>query len=165
MHPHFLRAFHRIGEVNPYDLAVITVPPRPGRTFRKVAPRGIRPGDPITLVGYGANQFSMDASGRVEPFGGGVLRIGYNRATRVLHGMIEFIGVARNEGRRGRQSSNGHGDSGGPMFNRRGDIVGVTSGGEVRRVRNRLRTVARHVDLNSESSRGFLQRFLGDSDN
>jgi len=89
-----------------WDLAALVIW-RPPIEPVHIASRAPRPGDPLTIHGYGKGQYRI-ASGRCTTY--------YAPKVNYPHEMVELDVQAR------------HGDSGGPIFNDRGELAGVLFG-------------------------------------
>ena len=90
--------------------------------------------------------------------------IGWQRYDEVVDD-VELYG--REDGlEAGEESVSGSGDSGGPMFNDDGELVGVTSGGFYVQEdiegsdRSRIRKYSQYVDLASDGAKEFLRAWL-----
>lgn len=148
------------GQVSPYDLALITFPAGVSKAVSELATSRVKPGDPLTIVGFGLNQTTnmSDASSV------GVKRIGLNTISSVSGGFIQFKGANKTTKTDGsaKDSSASVGDSGGPLFVN-GKLAGVTSGGG-----GGLgsiftgKTTNLYVDLQSAESKAFLAKNLKD---
>jgi hypothetical protein len=93
--------------------------------------------------------------------GGGLKRDGTNVVDDVADGFITFIGTPQAaEGiEPGTKVLAGSGDSGGPLFID-GKLAGVTSGGGLYWAGSGYDGLSYYVDINSESSRSFLETVL-----
>ena len=89
-----------------WDLAALVIW-RPPIEPVHIADRAPRPGDPLTIHGYGKGQYRI-ATGRCTTY--------YSPKPDYPHEMVELDVQAR------------HGDSGGPIFNDRGELAGVLFG-------------------------------------
>ena len=154
--------------VNDLDLAVIIFRRNISFDYVPLALTSARPGDDMTIVGYGNNLSrsleemqarcshlnSKDAVLRCESRaageGSGTKRYGTNTVDYV-DSMIYFSGVSRSSRgtSRGQMVSSGLGDSGGPLLID-GRLAGNTSGG--------LPTRSQYVNLLSPSSQVTLRR-------
>ena len=95
-----------LGVDRDWDLAAIAIW-KPRATPVPFASQPPQPGDPLTIAGYGSGNY-RSASGRCTQY----LAPGKNFPNQI----VEVNVAAR------------HGDSGGPMFNQRGEIAGVLFG-------------------------------------
>jgi len=105
--PDGFRSKARPVKVDPdWDLAALVVwrPPAPPVTMTEAAPQ---PGDQLTICGYGSGQYRA-ATGRCTRY--------YSPAIDLPQHMVELDVEAR------------QGDSGGPIFNERGELAGVLFG-------------------------------------
>lgn len=155
---------------NALDLGIINFPRGTSAQALKLSSRRAEIGDHFLTIGFGND--TIDSS---MPFGqmyqSGVThkRIGSNRIERVEAGTLQFrghISPGRAEGEgdeRGERVGFAGGDSGSPMLDRNGDIIGITSGGKpkvddydtIREFTN----IA--VDLSSNEAVTFMRQHLG----
>lgn len=89
-----------------WDLAALLIQ-RPNVSPVKLATTSPSPGDPLTIAGYGSGTYRA-ATGKCMQY--------VAPGTRFPHHMLEVSAVAR------------QGDSGGPIFNQRGELAGVLFG-------------------------------------
>ncbi len=130
----------------------------------KVSKKPIRRGEEVTMVGYGDNrgEHIMDKENDkivLTTSGAGPKREGFNKVQEIdHHGLISIRGKSDTETFLGFEWPDGenasilHGDSGGPLLNSKGEIVGVASAGS--NIRN-------HLDTELESS--FVQLALAEN--
>lgn len=148
------------------DLALITVPASSSSVWSNIAQNSAKLGDTVRMVGFGHNYINQytDAYQMVEK-GVGEKRSGTNTIAIVADGSLRFKGFIspREAGDKGESVGNkvgiGGGDSGGPLFNERGELVGVASAqnpewGEWESIRS-MESV--FVDLANPSARDFLK--------
>jgi len=147
--------------VNGSDLAVVNFANNTAPATASLALRSPQVGAPLTIVGYGNNRNFLTDDGKMAGSGSGEKRYGTNFVRSKANGFISFEGLAEAaEGvELGQLVASGSGDSGGPMFVA-GELVGVTSGGGLRRSQNGTISLSHYVDLNSRESRAFLDAFL-----
>ncbi len=86
-------------------------------------------GDKVTLIGYGNTRYT---EGSKSTGSDGAKRIGTNTISNIDSGYIEIIGVpggdvADSNAPIGQMSSLASGDSGGPLLNESGEIIGVNA--------------------------------------
>jgi hypothetical protein len=128
--------------VGPTDIAAVVWNQPICRSFARVGRVPPRPGDRLTIVGYGVND-------TIRGTGAGTKRFGHNIVQEVDEGMIYFAAI---QGDFTTGAASGGGDSGGPLFIN-GQLVGVTSGGFARgSFKGSL-----YVDATSPGSRRFLE--------
>ena len=138
----------------PLDLALIDFKDAPFSlpSFPKIGSQRPSKEDSVTLVGYGVTEF--DAQDRLT----GELHYGENNIqdSDAAQGTLLIKGT-KNPGAQGFEGAlAGPGDSGGPLFDGRGDIVGIGSaltieGDDVTNY---------YVDLTSKESRILIERYL-----
>ncbi len=108
---HFPDGFYSVGNVQnvdrDWDLAAIVIRKPPGVTPVAMADRAPQPGETLTIAGYGSGQYRA-ASGPCTQYVAPGLDFPYE--------MVEVATSAR------------QGDSGGPIFNSRGQLAGVLFG-------------------------------------
>lgn len=108
---HFPDGFYSIGKVASYDrdwdLAAIAIRRPPGVQPVSLANEAPRPGDLLTIAGYGSGNYRA-ASGRCTQY--------VAPGTSFPYEMVEVAVSAR------------QGDSGGPIFNQQGELAGVLFG-------------------------------------
>jgi hypothetical protein len=105
--PDGFRSAARLLQVDPdWDLAALMIW-RPPTAPVPLATRAPRPGDPLTIAGYGPGRYRA-AAGRCTQY--------VAPSTRHPYEMVEVSAVAR------------QGDSGGPIFNEQGELAGVLFG-------------------------------------
>lgn len=107
---HFPDGFYSLGTIQnvdrDWDLAVIAVR-RPNAQPVRIADRPPKPGEMLTIAGYGSGQY-REATGPCTQYVAPGLQFPYE--------MVELAASAR------------QGDSGGPIFNSRGELAGVLFG-------------------------------------
>lgn len=151
-----------------YDLAVVEFPK--GTASSVVQLKNVRPrlGETITIVGFGNNNITPKiVDGDLKQTGSGYKRKGQNRINEITDGQLIFIGslseqhALRQGYQPGQRVGLGSGDSGGPMFNEKGELIGIASGVDVNTNAQGdvLTYFSRFCDLNSESSRQFLVEY------
>lgn len=149
------------------DLGLIKMPAASSKHWSNIAQRGAAVGDAVRMVGFGHNYINQytDAYQMVEK-GAGEKRSGTNTIATTVDGSLRFKGFIspREAGDKGESVGNkvgiGGGDSGGPLFNQSGELVGVASAqnpewGEWESIRS-MESV--FVDLTNPSARDFLQK-------
>ncbi|MBQ49245.1 MAG: hypothetical protein CMP10_17845 [Zetaproteobacteria bacterium] len=148
-HPKWDEAF-KTKQVNEYDIGTIKFPTGTAKAVAEIGDTPSR-GDEITIVGYGLNYVPRNQND-IDPSSVGVKRKGTNDVSMLNGGFIYFFGNTKTTDGDGTNVNAAPGDSGGPMFNEAGQLVGVTSGG------GRLlgRGVSLYIDLKSEMSKNFL---------
>jgi V8-like Glu-specific endopeptidase len=99
----------------------------PSNTFAKISLDKVSKDDDITIAGFGVNDATDTAH-----ISSGIKRYGYNTVHDIRAGEIVVKGVVSGTNADGKDSATGLGDSGGPIFNKDGDIIGVTSGGRIK---------------------------------
>lgn len=137
------------GGVNAKDLGVVIFPANTAKSWATIGSRKPMAGDDLVIVGYGLNEL-LDVGAKA-----GIKRMGKNKIKTVGEGFIEFEGTPRDLDSDGVNSASASGDSGGPLFVN-GELVGSTSGGGIR---GNVKS-SKYVDLTSESSREFIERFV-----
>lgn len=148
-----------------YDLAVVEFPKATAPAI--MALKDVRPklGETVTIVGFGNNDIaSKIVNGDLEQSGSTHKRKGQNRIGALEEGQVIFTGsLSERHAQRqgygpGQKVGLGSGDSGGPMFNEQGELVGIASGVDVNtnEAGDILTYFSRFCDLSSESSRQFL---------
>ena len=136
----------------PLDLAVLDFGQNAFHlpTYPKLAKKTPQAGESVTLVGFGATSFRSDGGSPGEQ------RFGKNRLETydATKGVIYVTGDT--DGTQGALAAPG--DSGGPLFNRDGELLGIGSALliEGEQVTNFF------VDLTSRTSRILLERYLSD---
>ena len=138
-------------QVNKYDLAILKFPKGTAKATRGLSPNGAVRGDNITIIGYGLN-FVPERNKKPETESIGTKRLGMNTVALIRDGFINFSGQVKTTTGDGTNANAAPGDSGGPMFNEEGELVGITSGG------GRLfgRGISLYIDLRSDVSQDFL---------
>ena len=124
----------------------------PSNIFAKVHLGKVKKDDQVTLAGFGVND-ATDTSYASA----GIKRYGYNVVSEVKTGEIVVRGVVSGQNADGKDSATGIGDSGGPLYNDAGEIIGVTSSG---RITNNEK-LSYFAALNSDYSRKVLCVALG----
>jgi V8-like Glu-specific endopeptidase len=109
-------------------------------------------GDQVTLVGFGATTFDEDNDQTI-----GELNTGTNsvRKYNSQDGYIQLTGTLRDDGSPTGALA-GPGDSGGPLFDSKGNIIGIGSGFNVEG--NTVNNY--YVDLTSEEAISLISRYL-----
>ena len=146
--------------IRPSDLAVVDFEEGVSLAQAELRSKPAKKGEKLTIVGYGHNLTYMDYFG-LNGEGGGLKRDGTNVVDDVADGFITFIGTPQAaEGiEPGTKALAGSGDSGGPLFID-GKLAGVTSGGGLYWAGSGYDGLSYYVDINSESSRSFLETVL-----
>lgn len=116
------------------DLGFIKMPAGSSQSWVPIAARSARVGDFVRLVGFGHNYINQytDAYVMTEK-GAGIKRSGTNTIALVTDGTLRFQGfispreATDNSQPEGVRVGIGGGDSGGPLFNQQGELVGVVS--------------------------------------
>lgn len=161
--------YHSETDLN-VDLGLVVVPSGSSSVWAKVAGRAATVGDPVRMVGYGHSTIKRDTQGKqIEEQGAGEKRSGTNRIGTVTAGILFFDGMlseaeARYRGKPvGSEVSIGSGDSGGPLFNARGELVGVTSSQDFKMdawgIIESMNSI--FVDLHGVQAREFLANHAG----
>lgn len=140
------------GNVNSYDLGLVTFEPGVAQAVSEIAPQRAKVGDRLEIVGYGLNQ----ATNLKDPSSAGVKRTGTNKVVSLSQGFIQFDGANNTSKADGTNSSASSGDSGGPLFID-GKVAGVTSGGGWGGF---FKTRSLYIDLYSPQSQEFLAKYL-----
>ena len=105
------------------DIAVLIFPSGTSSSWRNIAPNPPKVGDTIMIAGYGRTSFNQDDSPD------GKVRYGSNSIDFLKDGLLIFESAAGTHPTAGQDSTNGHGDSGGPVLYEEG-VVGVISRGD-----------------------------------
>jgi len=105
------------------DIAVLIFPSGTSSSWRNIAPNPPKVGDTIMIAGYGKTSFNQDDSSD------GNVRYGSNRIDFLKDGLLIFESAAGTHPTAGQDSTNGQGDSGGPVLYKEG-VVGVMSAGD-----------------------------------
>jgi V8-like Glu-specific endopeptidase len=122
-------------------------------SYPKIATRTQQKGSAVTLVGFGATSFNTESKNISD----GSLNFGYNSISEAgtNTGYIKVSGVLGANGLpQGALAAPG--DSGGPLFNEAGELVGIGSGLSI--VGNRVENY--YVDLTSRESKVLIGRYL-----
>lgn len=136
-----------------HDLARLHFTTRVASTVYQVSKTPAEQSDVVTLVGFGDNQYE-DVDENISS-GAGKKRIGRNFVNVVQNGTIYFEGTpSAGAPATGDDSASGRGDSGGPLFNSKGEIVGVACQGFYSI--QKKKKVSVFVDLTSKASQVFL---------
>lgn len=146
--------------IRPSDLAVVDFEEGVSVAQAELRTKPAKKDEQLTIVGFGQNVTFMDYFG-LNGTGGGLKREGTNVVDDVADGFITFIGTPQaSEGiEPGKKALAGSGDSGGPLFID-GKLAGVTSGGGLYWAGAGYDGLSYYVDINSESSRSFLETVL-----
>lgn len=145
--------------VNGHDLAIVNFPENTSANFARISPLAPKVREAILIAGYGNNRTFLDQNDNQQGTGAGTFRIGRNFITEVSNGMLYFEGIpARTSGiAAGEHATSASGDSGGPLFDSKGQLAGVTSGGGLEETATgSMKSVSSYVNLNSSESRKFL---------
>ncbi len=149
-------------QVQASDLAVVDFPTGSAPASLRVSRRSVSVNDPVVLVGYGNNENFASSSTAQAGVGAGVKRYGQNTIKTVQDGLLSLAGLAKTKAsvQKGQYVATGQGDSGSPLlFN--GEPVALTVAGEIRQGSNgQVTSLSYSVDLNSPSSRAFLNSVL-----
>ena len=160
-HPQYVSADNTAS----YDVSVITFPANSSSYTSKVALTAPKAGDKFTIVGFGNNVIERKLKdGQLIQTGSTYKRKGTNVIKELEDGQILFKGYLSEEEARaagvtiGSESAAAGGDSGGPMFDEQGDIIGVTSHGRISADDdgNITEVITSYVDLTSSTSVSFL---------
>ncbi|MBF0441422.1 MAG: trypsin-like serine protease [Oligoflexales bacterium] len=152
-----------------YDIAIVNFPSGTSKYISRISQSDPRPGDKFTIVGYGNSVISPTlVNGQLQQTGATYKREGFNEVSSVEEGQILFEGYFSQEDAEKHDASPGEkagaagGDSGGPMFNTRGEIIGTTSHGKIKSDANSniIQITTSYVDLSSEYSRDFLSNYF-----
>ena len=162
IHPNFLQQLD-----STYDLALVNFPKgtSPGK-FAKISSQGAALAENVLIVGYGNSVIDRQLNqGQLSEFGSGFKRQGVNKIEARDQGLLRFFGfLSEQEAKKrnlkpGQRALSAEGDSGGPMFNARGEIIGISSAAEpsVTGSGQILNYWSLYVDLSSDSSKSFLK--------
>jgi hypothetical protein len=110
----------------------------------KISASPVREGEEVTLVGYGRNNMHRGT-------GTGPKRIGTNRVDATVEDMIVFASKSYGPGN-GEDAGAGSGDSGGPLLNSKGEVVGVAVICEKPDTSGKIQTVLYHLGFGSDYS-------------
>lgn len=152
----------------PYDLGLVEFPKGTAKVFSKIYSGRSTLGETITMVGYGHNEVKSEiVNEELQQKGSNIKRSGQNRINEISDGKIRLISSysehhAQVSGyQRGQKAGLASGDSGGPLFNQKGEIIGVASGVDVTtNEKNHILTyISTYCDLSSESSQVFLRYY------
>jgi len=150
------------GEYQPEkDIALVIFPEGTAgklgiKVFPKLSSEPARKDETVTLIGYGLNNM-------VKKEGAGKKRIGTNVVTAVERGFIAFDAKSYGTGT-GENAGLGSGDSGGPLLNSKGEILGVGIIASLEQAKGLLgffgflsdNMIAVYVDIHSASSHQFF---------
>lgn len=137
-----------------------------GTSIVSIADKPPKAGDEVTLVGFGNNLIDKQLSmGSLQQSGQGPLRAGVNNIDKVLAGHFVLRGfLSRREAENnnvdaGFDAGAAAGDSGGPVLDASGQVVGVISAGQpvVRDFDQVTAVDSMVVDLTSAAARDFLR--------
>lgn len=106
-----------------HDVAIVRFRGLQGRIFAPLSPFEVRRGELVSMVGYGRADEDDSASG-------GILRVGSNVVSGRDGNHILVTTRGRDPGPC--RAILGSGDSGGPWFNDRGEVVGISSLGTMK---------------------------------
>lgn len=157
---------------NAKDLGIINFPRGTSSQSLKLSRRRAQVGDYFLTIGYGNDTIdSVMAYGQMYQSGVTHKRIGSNLIERTEAGTLQFrghISATRADGEgdaRGERVGFAGGDSGAPMLDRNGDIIGITSGGTPKVDHNdTIRDFTNiAVDLSNPEAVEFLRQHLGKS--
>jgi len=153
---HYLQeAFPRPWLSKGLDLAILKFPAevseRLGITsFLKIAESEISEGDEITMIGFGmTDHYDQYSNSEARKYSG------VNNVSKVEDWKIVVIGATRSDWRKN-DASIEKGDSGGPLLNADGDIVGVASMGKI--VDDRIAALFVHVP--NDGVKDLLEKFI-----
>ncbi|MDQ3231330.1 MAG: S1 family peptidase [Pseudobdellovibrionaceae bacterium] len=160
VHTDFERGLQRLA--NPYDIAVVEFPAGTAAAKARLSPRAPRANDAVTLVGYGSEQTVAGVSSTAAGSATGVKRHGQNSIKASADGILSVVGVdkAKPSLQRGQYVATAQGDSGGPIL-LNAEVVGMMVAVDVRQGgAGQVSSISYAVDLNSASSREFLDSVL-----
>lgn len=160
VHSDFERGMHRVA--NPYDLAVVEFPAGTALDTIRLSPRTPRVNDTVTLVGYGSEQNAPGTSSTAAGTANGMKRYGQNSIKESSDGILSVVGVAKTRPglQKGQYVATAQGDSGGPILLNT-EVVGMMVAVDVRQGgAGQISSVSYAIDLNSPSSREFLESIL-----
>jgi hypothetical protein len=118
----------------------------------------------VFMAGWGDNEYFAE-NGKIQSRGGGQLRIGGNIISGFKSNLIETVGKASEEFNlvpSQQESSLGGGDSGGPLLNADGNLIGVASAGQLFNDNGVPKVSSIFVNLSTDSSREFLSKYFSD---
>ena len=161
-HPQWDKEFP-VHLLNKYDIAIVMFPANTSSYVHELADESPKPGDTLTIVGYGIDYVPDMFSFGIDRSSAGIKRLGNNTIQNVVDGMITFFGPTKTTTGDGSLAGSSKGDSGGPMFvdNK---LVGVTSGGRLTPLAARPRT-SFYTDINSTVSRAFIKQVIAENQN
>lgn len=160
LHSDFARGSQLLA--NPYDIAVVEFPAGSAAATVRMSMRAPRVDDSVTLVGFGRDENVAGASPNKGSTVSGTKRYGKNSIRGCEEGVFSVVGVAKTRPglQKGQYVATAQGDSGGPLL-QNAEVVGMTIASEVRQGPNgQIASVSYAIDLNSESSREFLNSVL-----
>ncbi|MBF0441764.1 MAG: S1 family peptidase [Oligoflexales bacterium] len=151
-----------------YDLGVIDFPKNTSKKYEKISAKAPTLDDPFTIVGYGDRKIDENVGENMSILsdGGLVKRKGTNRITVIKDGVLMYKGsLGSPDGSQAKAGKSGtaKGDSGGPLFNEQGELIGVTSQAifDLDESQKKILSVTNvSVSLNSSHSREFLSKTI-----
>ena len=138
------------------DLAILKFPPTVTRSlgissFLPISQTAPRPGDPVTLIGFGKTDHSDNRTKGVKHYGS-------NNISAIEDWKIYLRGVSGPTNTPGINVVADSGDSGGPLLNASDEIIGVASMADM--IEGEF--WATYVSIQNENAKKFLAEFNGD---
>lgn len=153
IHPDYYR-----GTDAPTDVALVYFPPQTAPAIHPLAAVAPVKGEEVTMVGFGDNEFAEDGSSTgANPT---VKRVGHNTILAMDADFIRMLGQAKaisdKDGKAsGTESVVNHGDSGGPLFNAQGELVGLAD--KARYEPSLKQAISDHINLQNPLVQKFIR--------